>query len=151
MRTKIVEALAEILKEVKENNSIEEVSKALRDSNKFDEQTLSAAFNLVYEKLFNKQLLEGRVIDRTKNFRILSDEELDVIGIDNYNYLLKLQNIGVLEELDFEKIIEQLANLPQGRISEDDINFIVLFSLVDLHNDIQPGSRIILISSDTIN
>lgn len=151
MRTKIVEALAEILKEIKQNNKIEEVSRALLEKNKFDEQTLSAAFNLIYEKLLNKELLEGKIIDRTKNFRILTAEELDIIGIDSYNYLLKLQNIGVLEDLDFEYIIEQLTSLPKGRISEDDINFVVLFSLVDLHNDIQPGSRIILISSDTIN
>jgi len=151
MRAKIVEALAEILKEIKRKNTIEEVSKALLEKNEFDEQTISAAFNLVYEKLLNKGLMEDHIIDRTKNFRILTKEELDIIGIDNYDYLLKLQNLGVLEELDMEQIIEQLISLPKGRISEEDINFIVLFSLVDLHNDIPPGNRIVLISSDTIN
>ncbi len=151
MKTKIVEALAEILKEIKAHSSIEEIGKTLLENEKFDKQTISAAFNLIYEKLFNSQLIEETVIDRTKNFRILSEDEMDNIGLENYNYLLKLKNIGVLEELDFESIIEQIMILPPGKISEEDINFIVLFSLVDLHNEIQPGSRIILISSDTIN
>ena len=151
MKTKVIEALTEILKEIKQHNSLKEVSKAILEKNKFDEQTLTDAFNLVYEKLVNKDLLEAKVIDRTKNFRILSDEELEIIGMENYNYLLKLQNEGVLQGLDLEEIIEQLTKLPNGKITEDDINFVVLFSLVDIQNDIKTGNRIIFISSDTIN
>ena len=151
MRTKIVEALAEILEEMHDKESFEEIHQIIKNKNKYDKETISAAFGLVYEKLLNIDSSEIELLDRTKNFRVLSEEESDTLGIENYNYLMKLHNIGVLDDLDYEKILDQLTLLPKGHITKEDINFIVLFSLVDLHNDIIPGSRILLYSSDTIN
>ena len=152
MTAKIVEVLAKILKGLKDKYSIEEVTKHLNSSKDFDEQTVSAALGLVFDKFLTKRLeLQKEGKSNTKSFRVLSSEEINIIGSENHNYIQHLVNVGLLEPLDVELLIEQMTMFPEERVSKDDINWIILFSLVDFDSEMLPGSRVLLYSSDTIN
>ncbi len=152
MTAKIVEVLAKILEGLKENYSIEEVTKNLKTNNDFDEQTVSAAFGLVFDKyLTNRFELKKRDDLSPKGFRILTVDEYNIIGSENSKYIQHLVNVGLLDPFDVELIIEQMTMFPDQKISIDDINWIILFSLVDFDSAILPGSRFLLYSSDTIN
>lgn len=152
MTAKIVEVLAKILEGLKDNDSIEEVTKHLNLNNDFDEQTVSAALGLVFDKFLTNRLVlhkEGSL--NSKGFRLLTPEEISIVGTENYNYIQHLVNVGLLDPLDVELLIEQMTMFPEEKISKDDINWIILFSLVDFDSEILPGSRVLLYSSDTIN
>ncbi len=151
MTAKIVEVLAEILDGLNKDFTIEEVNKSLKEKNKFDKQTVSAAFSLVYDKVLSNKVSGRKNKDQAPYFRLLTEEEKEIIGLDNYNYLMYLYNIGLLVAEDFEIIIEQLTMFPKESITKEDINWIILISLVDFDNEIIPGSRVLLYSSDTIN
>lgn len=152
MTAKIVEVLAKILEGLKENTSIEEVTKHLNLEKDFDKQTVSAAFGLVFDKfLTNRIMITDPDILNNKSFRLLSPDELNIVGTENYNYIQHLVNVGLLDPLDVELIIEQMTMFPEENVSKDDINWIILFSLVDFDSEILPGSRVLLYSSDTIN
>jgi uncharacterized protein Smg (DUF494 family) len=152
MTAKIVEALAKILEGLRDNNSLEEVNNLLRDNNEFDKQTISAAFSLVYDKDLNVRLSKKkRTVKKNNKFRILTDDEKEILGIDNYNYIMRLNNVGLIDAIDFELFIEQLMLFPENSITRDDINWSILISLVNLNAEILPGSRVLLYSSDTIN
>ena len=150
MTGKIVEVLAKILESLNNNNSLEEVNKQLKQYKEFDNQTISAAFSLVYDKVLSSKLFKRRH-KKNKNIRLLTDEEKEVIGLDNYNYILHLFNVGLLDSIDFEMFIEQLMMFPEDSISREDINWSILISLVDFNAEILPGSRVLLYSSDKIN
>lgn len=152
MTAKIVEVLAKILQGLKNNNSLEEVTKLLNKEKDFDDQTLSAALSLVFDKFLTKRLTFNK--DNKANlqsFRILTTDEISIIGLENHNYIQHLINIGLLDPLDVELLIEQITMFPEEKISKDDINWIILFSLVDFDSEMLPGSRVLLYSSDTIN
>ncbi|MBU1098537.1 MAG: hypothetical protein CVV23_15110 [Ignavibacteriae bacterium HGW-Ignavibacteriae-2] len=151
MTAKIVEVLARILDGINKNIPLEEVNKQLLKNKEFDKQILSAAFSLVYDKVLSGKILKDKVEERPKKIRLLTDEERDFVGLDNYNYILQLVNIGLIDSLDVEIILEQLMLFPEDTINRDDINWIILISLVDFNSKILPGSRILLYSSDTIN
>ncbi len=153
MTEKIVEVLAEILERLKKNSSLEEVNKVLSKNKRFDEQTLSAAFSLVFDKVLTQRIVKGSKKNNPNksNFRLLTDEEKEVIGIENYNYILHLYNVGLLDYLDFEMILEQIMLFPSESITKDDINWTIFISLVDFNAEILPGSRLLLYSSDNIN
>jgi uncharacterized protein Smg (DUF494 family) len=152
MTSKIIEVLAKILDGLNKNFSLEEVNKQLKESSDFDKKTVGVAYSLIYDKvLSNKLQRESNKIKNRTNFRLLSEEEREVLGIENYNYLMHLMNVGLLESVDIEMIIEQIMMYPKETISREDINWIVLISLVDFSSDILPGSRVLLYSSDTIN
>lgn len=148
---KIIEALTRIFEGMNNRVSLNDIHTELKKENIFDEQTISAAFSYVYDRVISKGFMEKFLLEKNRNFRILNDEEKDILGIDNYNYLLKLKNIGLLNSSDFGKVIDQLVSIPRIKFTKEDINFIVLLSLVDFQKDLSPGSRMVLFSSDTIN
>ncbi|MCZ7604350.1 MAG: DUF494 family protein [Ignavibacteriales bacterium] len=152
MTNKIVEVLAKILDGLNKNYTLDEVSKIINKEKIYDNQTVGVAFSLVFDKvLSNKLKEEANRKTPSKNFRLLDNHELEVIGIDNYNYLIHLVNVGLLSNSDLEMTLEQIMMYPKELISKDDINWIILISLIDFNTDILPGSRVLLYSSDTIN
>lgn len=152
MTSKIVEVLAKILDGLNKNYSLDEVSSLLKKEKIYDTQTVGVAFSLIYDKVLSNKLKEeaNRKKD-SKNFRMLSPEETEVIGIDNYNYLIHLVNVGLISNSDLEMTLEQIMMYPKETITKEDINWIILISLIDFNSDILPGSRVLLYSSDTIN
>ena len=151
MTAKIVEVLAKILEDLNlKQIPLEEINKNLLIDSGFDKQTVCAAFSLVYDKVLNISFP-----DREKNhslqIRILTQEETDAIGLDNYNYLLHLLNVGLITFVDLDLILEQLLLFPGEYITKDDVNWIVFISLIDFNSEVLPGSRVLLYSSDVIN
>lgn len=152
MTTKVVEVLAKILDGLNKNYSIEDVNKKLAKEKRFDKQTVSVAFSLVYDKVVaNKIKKNFDFVEGNRNIRILSEEELDAIGVEYYSYLIHLQNIGLINQSDFELLLEQILIYPTNNITLEDINWMVLISLIGSDSKILPGSRVTLFSSDTIN
>ena len=151
MTAKIVEVLARILDGINKNIPLEELNTQLQKNKEFDKQTLSAAFSLVYDKVLAGKVLKDKISEGSKKIRLLTSEEREYLGVDNYNYIVHLMNIGLIDSIDIEIILEQLMLFPEDTINRDDINWIILISLVDFNSKILPGSRILLYSSDTIN
>lgn len=151
MPTKIVEVLAKILDGLNKNFTLEEVNLSLIKNKEFDQQTVGVAFSLVYDKVLSNKLNPKKRKKISNNFRILSEEEKDSLGLENYNYLMHLYNVGLITSTDVETILEQVGLFPDNTVTKEDINWIILISLIDFNSEIPPGSRILLYSSDTIN
>ena len=149
MTTKFVEVLAIIMEGLGQNYSLEEVNRKLLKVKNVNKQTISAAFSWIYDKRLNKS--SKKIKSNTKKFRILNEEEKNFLGIDNFNYLTHLINVELLNSSDLDSILDQLFLYPGETITKEEINWIILFSLVDFSEDILPGSRFLLYSSDTIN
>lgn len=151
MNAKLVEVLAKILEALRQNYSLEEVSKKLVTEKKFNKQTISAAFSWLYDRKLHAKARTSAGKQGQKNFRFLNQDEIDILGTDNYNYIVHLMNVGLLNTNELDNILEQITLYPGDSISKEEINWIILFSLVDFNEDILPGSRLLLYSSDTIN
>lgn len=152
MTSKIVEVLAKILEGLGNNSSIEEVNRSLMKNKQFDKQILGIAFSLIYDKILSKKMqLKAKNIKKKISIRFLSDSEKETLGIDNYNYLLHLINVGLLEIENLEIILDQITIFPESRVTRREINWVILLSLVEFDSEVLPGSRMLLYSSDTVN
>ncbi|MCF8260409.1 MAG: DUF494 family protein [Melioribacteraceae bacterium] len=151
MTGKIVEVIAIILDGLNKKIPMEEVTESINNNHQYDKQTVSAAFSLVFDKVLNDRSKRKIESDKKSSCRFLTEDEKEVIGVENYNYVLHLQNIGLMDSVDFELFVDQIMMYPNEILTKDDINWIILISLVDLEVDIMPGSRILLFSTDTIN
>ena len=110
------------------------------------------AFSLVYDKiLFKKESKNDKEELKSAGFRFLTSEEREILGIENYNYLIHLINVGLLDMTQLEAILEQVNFYPESKLTRKDINWMVLLSLVDFDSDIPLGSRFLLFSSDSVN
>ncbi|MGE5400897.1 MAG: DUF494 family protein [Ignavibacteriales bacterium] len=152
MTAKIVEVIAQILDALSKNYSLEEVNKKLSSDKNFDKQTVSTAFSWIYDKKLTNNYFKKSIKNKEiKSFRFLTEEEKEVLGVENYDYITHLINVGLLKLSDLDNILEQITLFPGDKISKEEINWLILFSLVDLNESIPPGSRVLLYSSDTIN
>ncbi len=149
MTTDIVEVLVKILKGLGDDNSLEEMNKSLSADKGLSKQMLSTAFSLMLDKQLAKKSKKN--ISGSENIRFLNDDEKYHLGSENYEYLMRLMNIGLIDNFTLDLILEQTLLFPTTKISKEEINWIVLMSLVDFEKDILPGSRYILFSSDNIN
>ncbi len=151
MVTKIVEVITLILDNLKKDYSLEEVNKLLINK-EYDKQTISAAFSLLFDKVLTTKINNNNnKYLKKQSFRILSNEELDLIGKDIYNYILNLFNLSLISNEDIEFILDHASSLHDRALTREDINWIVFISLIDLNAELLPGSRVLLFSSDTIN
>lgn len=149
MKTEIVEVITKILEGIGTNTPLEDVNRKLLKSKEYDEQTLSIAFSLIYDKILLTGKNKLRV--KEKSIRILTEEEKYILGTDNYNYIMHLYNLGLLNSESLESMLEQVIMFPENRITRKEINWIVLISIVDFDNEIPSGSRYLLYSSDSVN
>ncbi|MBS3944920.1 MAG: DUF494 family protein [Melioribacter sp.] len=151
MKPKVVEVITHILESLNNNVSLEELNQSLLKSKEYDPQTIGIAFSLIYDKIFLKKKKDSKDNNRKKSIRILSEEEIENLGIDNYNYLLHLSNLGLIDADNFENLLEQINYFPENKLTRKEINWVILASLIDLDSDIPPGSRLHLYSSDSVN
>lgn len=147
MKAKIVEILQIILEEMHESRSLEDINLSL--AKEMDKDAVNVAFSLLFDKIiYKREYMESG--DNNSSFRVATEEEILNMGVDNYNYLLYLFNLGIFDNEDFNVIMEQIDFYPRSVLTREDINLIVLFSLMD-DAEMIPGNRFFLNTSDKIN
>jgi len=152
MKPKIVDILAKILEGLSNNRSIEDINHYLMESKKYDNHTLGIAFSLLYDKILKNKLYDSqKKLEQSKSLRFLTDDEKIILGPENYNYIMHLMNVGLVTYDILETILEQITLFPDNSITQKEINWMVLFSIVDFDSDVPHGSRVLLYTSDSVN
>ncbi len=147
MNPKIVEILQIILEEMHRSKSLEDINISLIKN--MDEESVNVAFSLLFDKLIYKHEFTKNG-EKSYSFRVANEEEILNMGVENYNYLLYLYNLGIFDNEELNIIMEQVDFYPRSVLTREDINMIVLFSLTD-DEQMLPGSRFFLNTSDKIN
>lgn len=151
MVSEIVDVIKEIAEKMKKDNSMEGILDSFSHKKKYDKKVVAAAYSWIHEKMVSNLLKQKAEKTPQKAFRILSEEELNKIGLKNYNYLLHFYNLGVLTERDINTIIELLDFFSFETVNNEVLNLLILSQLVNLDRYNLPGSRLTLYHSDTIN
>jgi len=147
MKTDIIYALVKIAEGIHDSKSVEKALEKISINEKLSKNLIAAIYSWIFEKS-NRDASEKNYVAK---ILILSADELEQIGIENYNYILHLYNIGLLDISDIEKIIEQALVYPEGELDDEQLNLMVLSLFLETNSNLPPGSRFLLYSSDTIN
>ncbi|MCK9210076.1 MAG: DUF494 family protein [Ignavibacteriaceae bacterium] len=151
MRNRLAEVLSKLLDGLAKENSLEQVELKLLKKKKYDKTVVATAYSWIYDKINANQHGSKTHQSISRGMRIFSEDEMHVIGMKNYNRLLKLYNIGLLIDSDLDGIMEQIFFFPEFPLSEDEMNFLILNSIIDVDKLSIPGSRKLLYLSDKIN
>jgi uncharacterized protein Smg (DUF494 family) len=152
MVTEIVNLLTDIFENLDHTSSLDKAINEISTRERYDRNVLATAFSWIYEKTIrdiDEVTIHSELVTSSK--RIFSEEEKTLFGTDNFNYLLHLNNIGLLTTIDLELIIEELKLFPQELINTESINVIIISLFLEVNTLTLPGSRLLLYSSDTIN
>jgi uncharacterized protein Smg (DUF494 family) len=152
MSSKIVKVLETIVEAVKENYTFEEMERTVCIENKKNTSLIATAYSWIYEKKL-RELFQSKTLNRqtSKSFRVLSENETYKIGLQIYDFLIYFFNIGLLNNIDIEMILENIMKFPEDSRNKESINLLILYVILDIDRVSIPGSRYTLYSSDTIN
>ena len=152
MSSKIVKVLETIVEAVKENYTFEEMERTVCIENKKNTSLIATAYSWIYEKKL-RELYLSKALNRqsSKSLRVLSENELYIIGLKNYDYILHFYNIGLVNNSEIEMIIDNIMTFPEEIRTKESINLLILSVILDIDRVSLPGSRYTLYSSDTIN
>ncbi len=152
MNNKVIEIAAKILEGMNKKYSSDKLHRYVSNGLKHNNETLAAAYSLIFDRVMVSDALpEYDENSESKSFRVYNDEEKEIISLENYNYLLHLVNVGLINNNEFEMITSHLLQFPFEIITKEDINWIILLTLIDIDISMPSGSRFLLSSNDTIN
>ena len=129
----IFSILAKMLDALAEEESLEVIEKKMRLKKEINKSLLNTAYSWFYEKLNANKIKNDKKI-QSLSIRYLSEEEIDLIGIENNNRILKLYNIGLLTNSDIDLIVNQIHLYPYDQMTKDEMNILVLSSLFFMEN-----------------
>jgi uncharacterized protein Smg (DUF494 family) len=152
MVSEIVDVIVKVFKGIKNDYSVRDVEKSLLSNNTYHKNIIAAAYSWIYEKNARDKIETDKInVLSEDSFRILSNEERIIFGEEIEIYIMQLYNIGLLNNKDIDKIVEQVQLFPENAKSKDNINLLILSLFFDTDKKSLPGSRYLLYSSDTVN
>jgi len=151
MTTDLIDILVKIVEGMNNNYSIDRIVKNLNRDKKVNKNLVAAIYSWIFDKIHRDLYRTVVGDDSAEGIRFLSEEEKDILGIENSNYILHLYNLRLLNNSDIDRLIEQAQKYAEGELDFEQLNIMILAIFLETNSELPPGSRLLLYSSDTIN
>ena len=151
MQDKVIEIIVYILSEIKEIKQLNEIDVRNLTDKGYSDSEINTAFAWIFSKLDEGELIFKDENESTKSHRMFNLVENKIFTVDAKGYLLLLRELGLLNDLDIDLVIERVLLSGFQKINISELKkFIASFILnTDSKSDIL--SRMILQNNDTIN
>jgi uncharacterized protein Smg (DUF494 family) len=152
MKEKVVELLIFIMSEIQENKRISDIDLVDLRTRGYTQSEISAAFSWIYENVeLDQQRLSGALRPSTGSHRILHDAEKTVLSTASQGYLIQLSELGLLDDKEYETVIERAMMAGFEKLSVAELREIVSSVLFARGGDDATGHHSMLNSGDTIH
>jgi len=152
MKEKVVELLIYIMSEMQDNKRISDIDLSDLKTRGYTQSEISAAFSWIYENSdLSPQRPSGGTRSAPGSRRVLHDAEKAALATESQGYLIQLRELGLLDEGDFETVIERAMMAGYEKLSVADLQEIVASVLFARGGDDPSGNRSMLNSGDTIH
>lgn len=155
MNERVVEILIYIMSEIRRNHSVSQkldiLSKNLIKQG-YTESEISSALTWILDRIDDENggTLQRIAAPSKHSFRHLHEIERTVVTVEAYGYLIQLKELAIIDDLEFEQILERALMLGSSQISIDDVKAIVVSVLFNPENFLE-GKYFILENSSTIH
>ncbi|MCK5573154.1 MAG: DUF494 family protein [Bacteroidetes bacterium] len=126
MREKVVEILILLMSEMQENKTLSDIDLGDLKSKGYTQSEISAAFSWIFENMevsSPEALRPGRPAGTSR--RVLHDAEKLVLSMESQGYLIQLRELGLLDEVDLETVIERAMVAGYEKLTIGEIRQIV--------------------------
>lgn len=114
----------------------------------YTQSEINTAVNWVYSRIEEGIYLFSDKGKKSKSHRFLHQLEREVIEPDAFGYLIETKELGLLNDIDVEKIIEKIFLSGYVKVTLRDMKEITASYLLDV-NDMKGGNRKIIFGPDT--
>ncbi|TDI84908.1 MAG: DUF494 family protein [Caldithrix sp.] len=130
MNERVVEILIYIMSEIRRNRSVSKKLDFLSENlikKGYSESEITSAFTWLLDRLNSEteELIERRGAALKNSRRHLHEIERSVISVEAYGYIIQLRELGIVNDVDVEQILERALMLGTGRVRVEDVKGIV--------------------------
>ena len=151
MQEKIIELIVFLMKEIRQTADISTVDVSKLAERGYSQSEISTALSWIYDKMNLREPLKRVRSSRAKSYRIFHEAERQIITKEARGFLIEMYELGLIDMLDLENIIERSLMSGSNAVDRDEIKSIVASVIFEYNSPGKAGSRIMLNSSDTVN
>ena len=148
MQERVVEIILFLVSELRSNKRLNDVDVSSLTRDGYTQSEISSAFSWLFERLSegksNTDIASGAITSH----RMLNDPEKMVVGLQAYGYLIQCQQLGLLNNVDVETIIERIMIAGFAAVGLPEMKSFVAGYLFDIENS---NGQISLGNNDTIH
>lgn len=148
---KIIEIIVFLLSELKNNKELAEIDVDKLSTLGYTQNEINTAFSWVYSKIYSGEKIFVDETGETKSQRFLHDVEQNVISPEAYGYLIQLKQLGMINNMDIDLIIDKIMVSSHNDVDLQEMKFIIASYLLDIDDLHNTNSRIMINSNDTIH
>lgn len=130
MNERVVEILIYIMSEIRKNRNVSKkldlLSKNLIQKG-YSESEISSALSWLLDRLNHdsEEIIEKQGPAFKNSFRYLHEIERSIISTEAHGYIIQLRELGIIDEIDFEQILERALMLGTAKVDIDEIKSIL--------------------------
>lgn len=152
MQEKIVEILVYLISELRKNTPIGDIDLTILSKKGYSTAEISTAFNWLYEKVSHGDaIITDTARSSPHSHRVLHEAESAVISPEAFGYLIQLRELGLVNDLDIEVIIDRIMMSGYLMVGTEEIKYLVVSLLMENDDSGNFGSRKMLHGNDTIH
>jgi uncharacterized protein Smg (DUF494 family) len=151
MHDKVIEIIVYILSEIKEIKQLSEIDVNSLSDKGYSDSEINTAFAWIFSKLDEGELIFKDESENVKSHRIFNTVENKIFSVDAKGYLLLLRELGLMNELDIDLVIERVLLSGFQKIDIIDLKKFIASFILNSENKSDVLNRIILQNNDTIN
>ncbi|HOP50034.1 MAG TPA: DUF494 family protein [Ignavibacteriales bacterium] len=121
---RLISIIITLLEAEKSNISFNNIEKKLIKQEKFSRNEISAAYLFIQEKVKTKTLNKLN----NRNFRIYTEDEINFLGYNNFQYLMTLRAYSILSDSDINKLINSLQVENITKLTPNIINNYIIYN-----------------------
>ncbi len=148
---KIIEIIVYLLSEMKNNKQLADVDMDKLENLGYTQNEINTAFSWVYTKIYAGEKIFIDKNSDTRSQRFLHDVEQNVISAEAYGYLVQLKELGLINNMDIDLIIDKIMVSSYNSVSQEDMKAIIASYLLDLDEMNDTNSRMMININDTIH
>jgi uncharacterized protein Smg (DUF494 family) len=139
------------MREIRQTRDISKIDVSKLTDNGYSQSEISTALSWIYDKMNLREPLKRVKGTHARSYRIFHEAERQILTKDARGFLVEMYELGLIDHLDMENIIERSMMSGSNVIDRNEIKSVAASVLFEYNSPGKPGSRIMLNSSDTIN
>ncbi len=148
---KIIEIIVFLLSELKNNKQLTEVDMHKLENLGYTQNEINTAFSWVYSKIYAGEKIFVEKQKENNSQRFLHDLEQNIISPEAYGYLIQLKELGLINNMDIDLIIDKIMVSSYSRVEEPDMKLIIANYLLDIDEMHDSNNRVMINTNDTIH
>jgi uncharacterized protein Smg (DUF494 family) len=148
MQERIVEIILFLVNELRSNKRLNDVDISSLTRDGYTQSEISSAFSWLFERLSIGKSITDVTSGASTSHRMLNDAEKMVVGSQAHGYLIQCQQLGLLNNVDVETIIERIMMAGFAAVGLPEMKSFVAGYLFDMEGS---SGQVSLGTNDTIH